>query len=123
MIYFSALLLCSLGASLAGPLLLPGGYDLPSAAAGAGAAGINGLAFFAINRLARMGSPARFLAWSLLGNGFRILVLILLIYVVYHRTSLQFSVFTAGTLAGYFTFLFGEVWGLHRASMKDTNGR
>lgn len=83
----------------------------------------NGLLVLLIHHKAIGSAPPRFLIWSLLGNGFRIMVLILAIYLVYQRTFLNFKVFITGALTGYFTFLFGEVWGLHRTSIKDDNER
>ena len=59
-----------------------------------------------------------FLFYSLIVNSFRIFLLILAILYVYIHNHHRFNPFVTAVLAGYFCFLFGEVWGLHALAMK-----
>ena len=73
-------------------------------------------AFIASQALKR--GPTAFFVWSMLINGMRIGLLVILLLILSQSNVLNFRAFISVTLFGYVLFLVGEVASIHSQSMK-----
>ncbi len=91
------------------------GQAFPIAAAW-GVALLHGMAAFWINDRAIRLAPERFFIWGVGMNALRVLGLCALFMAAYRWYPDHFRAFLTASMIGYFCFLFGEIWNIHRVT-------
>lgn len=111
---FLFMVFATLGLSALAVRLVCGGWYPHELAAGWALTVLNGAVAAGINRRAVGSSMTPFFFWSLIVHSFRIIVLILVLFLVYHHSPSSFKPLVTATLVGYFSLLWGEIRSLCR---------